>query len=213
MKRIFLGLMALAMTFSAMSQDNKKHGKKSSNNKEWNKEDMHSNGDKFEKLNLTEDQKAQMKSMQLSFRQQMKDVSTNGTAEEQKQKRNELARQQQEKMMSILTPDQRKQAVELRKDYMTNKKDGTRGGRFNNITQDLNLDAEQSAKVAGLNATFKSNLESLKNNTTLSQDEKKEQIKNLTKKHKSDVQSLLTNDQKKQLKNQRKNRHDSDAVK
>jgi hypothetical protein len=64
-----------------------------------------------------------------------------------------------------------------------------------------------------MNATFKSNVESLRQNTSVSEKDKKEQMKKLMKQHRSDMEALLTNDQKEQLKSREKNRPNRTAVK
>lgn len=208
MKKIFLGLMALTLTVSAMAQKHKNHENKS-DKKEWKKEGKDFKGN-LNNLNLTSEQKAQMKLIQENFRQQMKEVNKNGTVEQQKARRHELTKDRQQKIMAILTPEQRKQAQELRKDYNGDKRDGNKnGGRFTNITKDLNLSTEQSLKVETINSTYRTNLENLKNNTVLTQEQKKEQMKDLMKQHRSDVGSLLTIEQKNQLKNRRKSQPNS----
>jgi Spy/CpxP family protein refolding chaperone len=83
---------------------------------------------------------------------------------------------------------------------------GGRDDRFSDMTKNLNLTPEQSTKLAMLNENFKSNLQSLQQNSSLSKEEKKEQMKSLMQKHKSEMESLLTTEQKKQLKNSMKNR-------
>jgi hypothetical protein len=67
--------------------------------------------------------------------------------------------------------------------------------------------------MAALNKSFRNDMKSIKENSALSQDEKKEQMKNLKQKHKSDMESLLSSGQKKQLKSQHKNRASRNAVK
>jgi hypothetical protein len=56
-------------------------------------------------------------------------------------------------------------------------------------------------------------LQNVKQNASLSQEEKKEQMKKLMKQHRSEMEALLTNDQKEQLKSRQKNRPNRAAVK
>lgn len=199
------------MTFSAMAQVQKQDRKHA--HKEWNKEGKRFKGDHFEKLHLNEDQKAQMKLLKQSFRQQMREVSKSGTPEEQKEKRRQLAKEHKDKIRAILTPEQKQQAAELMKEHKARGRDGKSSNKLNDFTKDLHLTSEQSSKIAALNSTFKTNLKDLKNNAALTTDQKKEQRKSLMKKHRTDIHTLLTSEQKEQLKNRRKKQPNSQAVK
>jgi Spy/CpxP family protein refolding chaperone len=233
MKKILLGMVAAMIAFSSIAQN--KH--KSNENKGFHKGGKHFRGNEnYEKLNLSNDQKAQIRTLNESFRQQMQDLKKDGiSAEEQKAKRMELAKERQQKISGILTPAQREQAKDMRREYKEdrkedkdelkedrkeNKKDrketkrgGIRGEKVGKMSNDLNLNQDQSNKMAALNKSFRNDMKSIKENSALSQDEKKEQMKNLKQKHKSDMESLLSSGQKKQLKSQHKNRASRNAVK
>ena len=180
----------------------------SSRHTEFHKMDRHGDRQDYKRLNLTYDQKAQIKTLNGSFRQQMQDVSknTNVSADELKDKRQALVKEHKEKMDAILTPEQRTQAQDMRQEYGQGKDHNRRGGRFEGMTKDLNLTPEQSAKMKDLNKDFRTNIQSIRQNTALGQDEKKDQMKSLMKKHKEDMEALLTNEQKQQLKNNFKNK-------
>ncbi len=211
MKKIALAIMAIVTGFSSMAQTT------DSTNNKWNKSDnrqAYRGGHNLDKLNLTDDQKAQIKTLNESFRQQMQDLnkSSNLSADEQKEKRQALAKEHKEKMNAILTAAQRQQALEMRKEFRDGNKGEMHSRRFEEMTKDLNLTPEQSAKMKDLNTALRNNIQSIHQNTALSQEEKKEQMKSLMKKHKADMETLLTNEQKEQLKNNHKNRR-SEAVK
>jgi len=213
MKKIILGLMAVSLSLSVMAQttDNAS-GKDKTGGKEFKQ--RHGEGkDNLEKLNLTEAQKQQIKTINESFRQQVKDLQSQGsiTVDEQKQKRQALMKEHREKIEAVLTPEQKKQAESMAMDY----RGGRNGGadRFENLTKDLNLSPEQSAKMSAINSTFKTNLDKIRQNASLTADEKRDQMKNLMKQHRSDMEALLTSDQKEQLRNRNKNRSKNDVVK
>ncbi|MDQ6813323.1 MAG: Spy/CpxP family protein refolding chaperone [Bacteroidota bacterium] len=231
MKKIVLGMMALALTFSAMSQtnNNSNQGRKDGDERSFR------GGGNLDKLNLTDAQKAQMKTINESFRQQMQDLRKQGniTVDEQKQKREALMKEHREKLAAILTPEQRKQAVSIREerkeDRMAERKDdkaedkmqdrnedridGARGDRFEGVSKDLNLTPEQSSKMASINSAFRTSLQSIRQNGTLTKEQKRDQMKSLMKQHQSDMESLLTDDQKQQLKSRQKNRLNRTVVK
>ena len=213
MKKIIIGMMAVAISFSAMAQKNDKAQKH--NRQKNEKHGKFKGGENFDKLNLTDAQKAQMKTINESFRQQMQDLHKQGniTVDQQKQKREALTKEHRDKIAAILTPEQRAQVADNAKDFKGGKRDGARGDKFGDLTKDLNLTPEQKAKAASINSTFKTSLENIKQNTSLSQDQKREQMKSLMKQHRSDMEALLTNDQKEQLKSRQKNRPNRTTVK
>jgi Spy/CpxP family protein refolding chaperone len=214
MKKIIIGMMALALTFSAMAQKNDKANKNNDQQKEFKKKG--SDGDKnVRQLNLTDAQKAQMKTINNNFRQQMQDLKKQGniTVDEQKQKREALAKEHKDKIAAILTPEQRNQAAAYAKERKGNKKEGSGNDRFEEMTKDLHLNADQTAKMTSINSSFKANMQSIRQNSALQQDEKRDQMKKLMKQHRSDMEALLTNDQKVQFKSIQKNRSNRSAVK
>ena len=216
MKKLVLGMMAAIITFSAMAQS----ADKATESKEFRKGGKHARGNgNMEKLNLSTEQKAQMKTLNEDFRQQMQDLKKDGNLsdEQQKQKRITLAKEHQQRVAAILTPQQKEQAKELKKDWKSDrkedKKDGARGDRFDKMSKELNLSADQSSKMAALNASLKNSVKSIKENSTLTADEKRSQMKDLQKQHSANVQNILTAEQKKQLKSHRKGGLNQTAVK
>ncbi len=206
MKKIALAIMVIVISFSSIAQTN---NSKSSKHKEFHQGKNHfKRGENLEKLNLRDDQKSQIKTLNETFRQQMQDLNKNKSisTDEQKEKRKELVKEHKEKISSILTPEQRKQAQDESREYAAHKHGKMHGKRFGGMTKDLNLTPEQSTKMKDLNAALRNNIQSIRQNTSLSKEEKKEQMKSLMKKHKNDMEDLLTNEQKEQLKNHPKNR-------
>jgi Spy/CpxP family protein refolding chaperone len=214
MKKIVLGMMAVALTFTAIAQKdgssnkNKNHEKESTYKKSKGSEN-------FDKLNLTDAQKAQMKTINQNFRQQMQDLKKQGniTVDQQTQRREAIAKEHRAKIQAILTPEQRDQAANYKKDFKEGRKENGRDDRFEEITKDLNLTPDQSAKMSSINASFRTSLQNIRQNSTLGENEKREQMKKLMKQHRSDMEALLTNDQKEQLKSRQKNRPNRSAVK
>ena len=206
MKKTALAIITILIGFSSIAQsaDSTRH------HKEFRKMERKDS----KKLNLTEDQKAQIKKLNETFRQQMQDLSknTNVSADELNDKHDALIKDHKEKINAILTPEQRKQAADMKQQYGQGKDHDKRGQRFEEMTKDLNLTPEQSAKMKDLNETLRTDIQSIRQNTSLNQDERKDQMKNLMKKHKEDMEALLTNEQKEQLKNNLKNKR-KDVVK
>lgn len=209
MKKIVLGIMALTLAFSSMAQTEKK----SAEGKELRKRNHFKGRNNFDNLNLTDNQKVKIKSLNDRYREQNKALNQLGsiTVDEQRARRQQLAKEHREKVFAILTPEQRKQAETTKGNFEGRRDDGA--GKMEKLTKDLNLTPEQLSKVSALNKTFKSNLQSIRQNTTLSGNDRREQVKNLAKKHRSELESLLTSEQREQLKNRAKNKQPREAVK
>ena len=77
-----------------------------------------------DQLNLTADQKSQMKALHQDMKQQREGIMNDQslTSDQKKEKMKELRKSQSEKMNTILTPDQQAKMKELRKQRMKNHK-------------------------------------------------------------------------------------------
>ena len=75
-----------------------------------------------DQLNLTADQKSQMKTLHQDMKQQREGIMNDQslTADQKKEKMKDLRKSQSEKMNTILTPDQQTKMKELRKQRMKN---------------------------------------------------------------------------------------------
>ena len=78
----------------------------------------------MEQLNLTADQKSQMKTLHQDMKQQREGIMNDQslTADQKKDKMKDLRKSQSEKMNTILTPDQQSKMKEMRKQRMKNHK-------------------------------------------------------------------------------------------
>lgn len=206
MKKTALAIMAIVIGYSSMAQT---ADSTSFNHRKFHNNQRDHGKQNFEKLHLTNDQEAQIKTLNENLRQQMQDINKNTgiSADELKEKRRNLVKEHKEKVYAILTPEQKKQAQEMKHDFADGDKGEMRSKRFGEMTKDLNLTPEQSTKMKAFDSALKNNIKSIRENTSLSQEEKKEQMKSLMKKHKDDMETLLTDEQKEQLKNNHKNRH------
>jgi len=70
----------------------------------------------------------------------------------------------------------------------------------------LNLTEEQSAKLKKSREEMQQKLKSIKENKALSDEQKKEQVKEAMKKQRESMQSVLTDEQKAKMKADRKHR-------
>jgi Spy/CpxP family protein refolding chaperone len=204
MKKILASILSLAIAFSSIAQTSKPHDQKEA--KTEKKEFKH---EAIDKLNLTDAQKAQIKPINEEFRQKMQDLKKNDniTVKQQREQREALVKEHHEKIKAVLTPEQQKQLAQTRENIQKKEvfSKGLKAGRASEIVKDLNLTPEQTTKVQDLNQTLRTKVQDIQNNSSLTQEQKKEQVKDLMKKHREDIQSLLTQEQKQQLKSRLKN--------
>jgi Spy/CpxP family protein refolding chaperone len=215
MKKILYSLIAVTIAFTSMAQAPKNAEKKEA---KMHKKEHKAKADVSKKLNLTADQRQQMKTINDEFREKMQTLNSNTNTADIKQKREALIKDHQQRINNILTPAQRIQYDQLQKNRPSRGNGGfQRGGTARHDKDDklekLNLTPEQQSKAKVLNESFKNKRQEVEKNTALTEDQKKEQLKSLKQQHKEDIQSMLTAEQKEKLKIRVKNQPNRKAVK
>lgn len=221
MKKIFIAVTALLIaTASLQAQTQKEAGT-----------EKHHRGARGQKngmkdLNLNEDQKKQFKEIGETYHKQFRDLKNDKSlsADDMKAKAGALKKERHEKMQSLLSPEQKtkmgewKKAGEGRKDGAV-RKDGARNwnkggagnrhGRGQSVDQmkiKLGLSDDQAAKLKVNQSGFRDKVKALHENTSLTDVQKKEQMKELAQKQKENLKSILTPEQLEKMKTGRKGR-------
>ena len=206
MKRILSTALAIVLFIGAsQAQDAEKH-----------KGHRGNHGEAFKELSLTEDQKAKIKSIREAQKAEMKSLKVDGKTEGDKESRKELHEKYKTQIDAVLTPAQKeqlnKQKEEWKQKGAAGKADGFKRGqkgdrkdRMKEFGKELNLTSDQQAKVTSINNEFKSKMETLRSNSTLSQDEKRGQFKKLAESHKTSLKAVLTQEQVAKMEAARKN--------
>ncbi len=169
---------------------------------EKNTERHHGNqGEMMKDLNLSADQQARLKTIHEAERKEMQALKADGKSEAGKAARKEIHEKYRTQLESVLTPDQRSKFKEERKDSKgQGVGNGDRMGRGNQFPQELNLTADQKAKFSSLNQDFRTKMETVRNNSSLSASEKKRQIKNISEDHRTALKTILTPEQMEKMK-------------
>lgn len=76
-------------------------------------------------------------------------------------------------------------------------------GEKHKMMKDLNLSKEQKGKMKEFKQSMKQKKDAIKNNASLSEEQKKQQMKQLHKEQKQNLQTILTPEQKAKLKKER----------
>lgn len=195
MKKIITGALALILfTTAAQAQEGRKEGKKG-HNKEAKAQ-----------LDLTEEQKSKMKELNEAQRNEMKAVEQSKISKEQQvARRREIHKKYAEQRQALLTEEQRAKAAESReKAKKTGKFEGRKGGA--DAAKDLNLTQSQRDQMQALKTKFSAEREKIRNNSSLSQEQKKEQYRALAQEHQKQVQAILTPEQAQKIKGAKKGR-------
>lgn len=118
MKKLFL--VAIAGFFFAMNTNAQVSGNANPNRKFQSDSSRHHRGQMVDQLNLTSDQKSQMKALHESNKQQRDAIKNDAslTDDQKRAKMKDLQKSQSDKFNSILTPDQQAK----RKAYMEQRR-------------------------------------------------------------------------------------------
>jgi len=202
MKKLIGSLLALTLIVSAAQAQEQKmeghHGR-------------HHQKEMFAKqLNLTEDQKKQLKDINADAKKQMAELKKNDnmTVKDFNSRKEAIRKQQHDKMLALLTPDQKAQMEKMKQDRMAKGKERSQRGLEKMKTQ-LNLTDDQVSKLKASHDSFAAKAQEIKNNSSLTSDQKKEQFKELAKQKKEETKSILTKDQLQKMQELHKDRSSS----
>jgi Spy/CpxP family protein refolding chaperone len=187
MKKIITGMLAIVLfAGAAQAQDSTRHRDHKGNR------EMASN-----KLNLTEDQKAKIKSINEARRTEIQALNNTAlTADQRKTKMKELHQKYQGQMESVLTPAQKEQMGTSRGKAKGKKAGfGKHGHDGKAKMESLNLTQDQKDRMAKLRESYKGQFEAIRDNKSLSDDQRKEQMKALKEKQHNEMKSILTKEQ------------------
>ncbi len=147
-------------------------------------------------LNLTPEQKAQLKSIQQSERDQLMALRNDQTlTEEQKRAKAQSVRQaSRQQLLGILTPQQQ-QALKNNRHERGGR--GDRGGGPEG--NDLNLTAEQETQLKSIHEGAKSQIDAVRNDSSLTQEQKEVKLKSIHQNTLQQVSSILTPEQREKM--------------
>jgi hypothetical protein len=205
MKKIIVTVFALAVaTLATQAQDKPdvKHDRsKGRHHQEY-----------FQKLNLSEDQKAKFKTLNEDFRTQMQDLKKqdNLTVKDQKEKMKSLREDHKSKVQGVLTTEQKDQMKKLREEHKA-KRESQGADRMEKMKSRLNLSDDQVTKMKAQRTEMSSKFKAIRENKSLSDEQRKEQMKELKKQQKESMKSILTEEQMKKL-HEKKHRKSGDKT-
>ena len=193
MKKIFTGALAFVLfvgAANAQTKDSSHHGK---------------GRHEMAQLNLTADQKTKLQAIRQEQRKEMESIKNGSLSKEEKgAKLKELHKKYSDQAATIYTPQQKEQLEKMRSEWKAKGKHGRKGGRgegkgkdgkFKGAGDRLDLTAEQKEKMEQLRTGYKSQFESIRNDKSLTDAQKKEKFADLKKKQGEEMKSILTKEQ------------------
>lgn len=159
------------------------------------------------KLNLTDAQKQQAKTINDDYRNQVKELEQNDniTLKEYRSKKASLEQERKSKFEALLTTEQKNKIAQARKER-SEKMKMMAEKRMEKMKTDLNLTDDQVAKMKAQRDSSMEQMKSIRENPSLSEEQKKEQFMDLRKSMHNSMNSILTADQLKKREELRKNR-------
>ena len=219
-------MLAVVITFSAVAQGNKESKGKGEGQRRG-PENVRRQGmiGGLNSVNLTDAQKQQIQQLNHSFKQQMQELNKNEniTVKEQRERRESLTQQHRTSIQNVLTAEQKKELEVKKGQYKDKAKDhkkggdmmhrgGDKGDRGDNLKQ-LNLTDAQGAQIKQINEEFRTKVQNIQKNTSLSQDQKKVQREIAQTNHTQAIKAVLTQEQKDKLEALKRTRTDKRAKK
>jgi Spy/CpxP family protein refolding chaperone len=153
------------------------------------------------KLNLSDEQKQQAKEINEDYRKQFAELRSNNSMSlgDYKAKTEALKKEQKQKLQDILSPEQKTQLKEQRKTVaLKNKKMAGKG--FDRMKKELALTDDQSARLKQNRDDFQAKSKAIREDQSLSDSQKKEQLKGLAKQQKENMKAILTPEQLEKMK-------------
>jgi len=216
MKKFITSALVLALTIGAAqaqttsTQEGKKHDKKEHK------------GEAFKQLNLTAEQKAKLKTLHQEQKKEMQALKSGDQAN--KEQRKAIHEKYKAQMESILTADQKQKLAKLKEERKASWKNGNykKEGKFRHngdstqmgdrgrfkkgdgMSKELGLTATQQEQMSKIRAEYSSQFQALRNDNSLTKDQKKAKMQDLRKAQMDKMKTVLTPDQIDKMKSFRK---------
>jgi hypothetical protein len=147
-------------------------------------------------LNLTDEQKTEMKTINDDFKKQMSELQKNEdiTVREWKSKMKDIREDHQKKVQQVLTDEQKAKMEKFRQDR---KGKMHKRGKHNidSLKKDLNLSAEQEAALKQQRTDMMQKMKAIKEDKSLTDEQKKAEIKKFREQQHQSLKSILSEEQ------------------
>jgi Spy/CpxP family protein refolding chaperone len=158
-------------------------------------------------LNLTDAQKQQVKALNEDYNVKVKNLEKddNITLKDYRTQKANFEQERKSKFQALLTTDQKNKIAQAKQDRSAKMKMMAQK-RIDKMKTDLNLTDDQVAKMQAQRESSMEQMKAIRENSSLSEEQKKEQLMDLRKSSHESINSILTADQLKKKEELRNNR-------
>lgn len=150
----------------------------------------------MQQLNLTDEQKTEMKTINDDFKKQMSELQKNEdiTVREWKSKMKGIREDHQKKVQQVLTDEQK---AKMEKFRQNRKGKMHKRGKHNidSLKKDLNLSAEQESALKQQRTDMMQKMKAIKEDKSLTDEQKKAEIKKFREQQHQSLKSILSEEQ------------------
>lgn len=160
------------------------------------------------KLNFSDQQKQQLKTINSDYRKKVIDLKKNEdiTIRESKARMSALRKDHRAQMQALLTPVQKDQMAKMKQDRMQMAKVDA-NARAEKMKIKLGLTNAQASQLKTIRTDMITKIKSIHSDNSLSDEQKHEQMKTLVMQQKDQVKAILTPDQLQQMQQMREQHH------
>lgn len=153
------------------------------------------------KLNLTDEQKAKLKSLHEGVRQQIEALRNDSTlsADDKRAKIRSLRESTRQQFQAVLTPEQQQQLRTGRGQRFARRGSGSGRGPH----ADLGLTAEQRTQLQTIHQGTRQQVSAIRNDSSLNSEQKEAKLKSLFQDSQKQVSTVLTPEQQQRLQQRR----------
>lgn len=205
MKKLHVLLLGISLSFVSLAQEGKE--------KTAEERATHMTERLDSQVKLTADQKQSIEKLNLQHINDMRTVKSNAELDDEakKARMHDLRKNHKENVGNVLTEEQRnllKEQREARKEHSKHTPEERAKFKSEQLKEELGLTEEQRAKVESLSIKQSNAASEIRKNETLNDEQKKEQLQTLRKSHKSELESILNEEQLKKLKEMKAEKKD-----
>ena len=205
MKKMIVGMAALIIAGASFAQPGR------ADYKNGRQHEMHQRGGgkQLEKLNLSDAQKAQMKAVNEDFRKQMQDLDRKEsiTVKEQRDQKEAIRKAHKAKIESLLTPEQKTQLAQLKADAEKRRAEMAEK-HLADMKEKLGLSDAQVATLKSKQQATTQKRHAILKNESLDGTQKREQLTAIRQEMRTNMESVLTPEQKQKMEELRRNRQE-----
>jgi Spy/CpxP family protein refolding chaperone len=168
---------------------------------------FHHHGMMMNQLNLTDAQKQQVKDLNTDYKNQLSGLEKddNITLKDYRSKKASIEQERKSKFQALLTTDQKNKIAQAKKGRSEKMKMMAQT-RMEKMKTDLNLTDDQVAKMQAQRESSIEQMKAIRENSSLSEEQRKAQLMDLRKSNHDSMNNILTADQLKKKEELRNNR-------